>query len=78
MDGGVGVITVVSLVTVFFTWRETLCVFGRWSREEEEGGAAANLSGANSAAVWVAMCQSQVLLRCHTGNVCMCQRRKER
>lgn len=32
---------------------------------------AADLSGANSATVWVAMCQCEVLLFC-VGAVCMC------
>ena len=51
---GAGVITV--------TWRESRCVFGWWW--------AADLSGANSATVWVVMCQCGVLLG--AGCVCVC------
>lgn len=41
--------------------------------EEHIVGLAADLSGANSAIVWVAMCQCEVLLCC-VGAVCVCVR----
>lgn len=61
--GAVGVITVVSHILIFIGRRNSSCVWQvlPWW--------AVDLSGANTAAVWVAMCQREGLLCC-VGAVC--------
>lgn len=58
VEDGFGVITFVVHVPIFVTWRNTLCVW------QAVSWWATDLSRANSATVWVAMCQCEVLLCC--------------